>query len=221
MEPQTTVEALVDDYYGYIVNICHKYFHDPDEVEDAAQEIVIKLILSLETFRGGSSISTWVYSVARNHVLDRLKKREQALDAYLDELPDPRCDHDERREEALGLSLGLVRAMIRVLTRRERQVYALSRLFGCSGPEGAAILGLTPANFRQILSRVDKKLNVHRASACVPSDGRWGIRCAVSADDAKTEACFREIQTLPPAEKPSLDEIRTILAERKLRFFAD
>ncbi len=59
------------------------------DVEDAAQETVIKVYRNLEKFRGDSQFRTWVLSIARNEGLGRLRKintlREDSLDAETDE----------------------------------------------------------------------------------------------------------------------------------------
>jgi RNA polymerase sigma-70 factor, ECF subfamily len=59
------------------------------EVEDAAQETVIKVYTNLHLFRGDSQFRTWVLSIARNEGLGRLRKlgtrREESLDAQADE----------------------------------------------------------------------------------------------------------------------------------------
>jgi RNA polymerase sigma-70 factor, ECF subfamily len=43
------------------------------EAEDLAQEVFVKVHQGLETFRGESSLSTWVYRIATNAALDRLR----------------------------------------------------------------------------------------------------------------------------------------------------
>jgi RNA polymerase sigma-70 factor (ECF subfamily) len=59
------------------------------DVEDAAQETVIKVYQNLDKFRGDSQFRTWVLSIARNEGLGRLRKigtrREDSLDAETDE----------------------------------------------------------------------------------------------------------------------------------------
>ena len=59
------------------------------DVEDAAQETVIKVYRNLDKFRGDSQFRTWVLSIARNEGLGRLRKissrREDSLDAETDE----------------------------------------------------------------------------------------------------------------------------------------
>jgi RNA polymerase sigma-70 factor (ECF subfamily) len=59
------------------------------DVEDVAQETVIKVYQNLDKFRGDSQFRTWVLSIARNAGLGRLRKigtrREDSLDAETDE----------------------------------------------------------------------------------------------------------------------------------------
>jgi RNA polymerase sigma-70 factor, ECF subfamily len=59
------------------------------DVEDVAQETVIKVYQNLSKFRGDSQFRTWVLSIARNEGLGRLRKigtrREDSLDAETDE----------------------------------------------------------------------------------------------------------------------------------------
>jgi RNA polymerase sigma-70 factor, ECF subfamily len=59
------------------------------DVEDVAQETVIKVYQNLAKFRGDSQFRTWVLSIARNEGLGRLRKigtrREDSLDAETDE----------------------------------------------------------------------------------------------------------------------------------------
>jgi RNA polymerase sigma-70 factor (ECF subfamily) len=46
---------------------------DENEAEDLAQETFVKVNLALENFRGESKLSTWIYRIATNTALDRLR----------------------------------------------------------------------------------------------------------------------------------------------------
>jgi RNA polymerase sigma-70 factor (ECF subfamily) len=45
----------------------------PDEAEDVTQEVFTRINRALPTFRGESQLSTWIYRIARNAALDRLR----------------------------------------------------------------------------------------------------------------------------------------------------
>ncbi len=54
----------------------------PGEVEDAVQEIALRKIKSLPTFRGASSVATWIYSVARHTCLDVRRRRRTPSEPF-------------------------------------------------------------------------------------------------------------------------------------------
>lgn len=52
-----------------------------EEAEDVAQEVFLRVDRGLEGFRGESSIGTWIYRIARNAALDRLRSRPAWLES--------------------------------------------------------------------------------------------------------------------------------------------
>jgi len=54
---------------------CHRMTGDVDGATDLAQEVFLKAFQNLESFRGQSKFTTWLYSIARNHCMDALKAR--------------------------------------------------------------------------------------------------------------------------------------------------
>lgn len=78
---------LVDRYKDMVFTLSMKMIRNREEAEEAAQDSFIKVFRSLGKFKGDSKFSTWLYKVAYNTCLDRLKKikREQptvAIDAF-------------------------------------------------------------------------------------------------------------------------------------------
>lgn len=96
---------------------CFRISRDRETAHDLSQEVFLKAYRHLHSFRGDSSLSTWLYAVARNHCLTALK-RQSPEDIPLDLLhhatlrdasaPDP--DLEAERAE-------LSRRMLRLLTR--------------------------------------------------------------------------------------------------------
>src|SRR5215469_14042649 len=54
---------------------CYRMTGDVDAATDLAQEVFLKAFQNLESFRGQSKFTTWMYSIARNHSMDALKTR--------------------------------------------------------------------------------------------------------------------------------------------------
>lgn len=65
---------LVDRYKNLVYTLALRMTKNTEEAEEAAQDTFIKAFRSLEKFKGESKFSTWLYKVAYNTCLDRLKK---------------------------------------------------------------------------------------------------------------------------------------------------
>jgi RNA polymerase sigma factor (sigma-70 family) len=63
-------------YQSRVGRWCHRMTRDPDCVPDLVQEVFLRAFRHLETYRGNSRFSTWLYVLTRNHCLNALKKRK-------------------------------------------------------------------------------------------------------------------------------------------------
>src|SRR4051794_22040395 len=77
---------LVEGIQSKVYRLAVKVLGCPEDASDAAQEIIVKIILKLDTFRGECEFSTWVYQVAINHLRSAKKSRVEALDLSFDSL---------------------------------------------------------------------------------------------------------------------------------------
>src|ERR1044071_6971126 len=77
---------LVRRYQDRIIGLCFGILNDPTLAEDAAQDIFVKVFRLLQTFRGKSSFSTWLYRIATNHCLDLRRKMKRQKTDSLDDL---------------------------------------------------------------------------------------------------------------------------------------
>ncbi len=62
-------------YQSRVRNWCIRLTGDRDQSSDLAQEIFMKAYRHADSFRGDSRLSTWLYTITRNHCLNSLKKR--------------------------------------------------------------------------------------------------------------------------------------------------
>ena len=137
------------------------------DVEDVAQETVIKVYQNLDKFRGDAQFRTWVLSIARNEGLGRLRKigsrREDSLDAQTDEssgdyTPAILTSWREIPTEALEQKeLGaILRKAIEGLPEIYRNIVLLRDIEEMDIRQTAAVLGISEAAV---------KVRLHRARA--------------------------------------------------------
>jgi RNA polymerase sigma-70 factor (ECF subfamily) len=144
------------------------------DVEDAAQETVIKVYQNLDKFRGDAQFRTWVLSIARNEGLGRLRKigsrREDSLDAETDEssgdyTPAILTSWREIPAEALEQKeLGaILRKAIEGLPEIYRNIVLLRDIEEMDIRQTAAVLGISEAAVKVRLHRARAMLQRHLA----------------------------------------------------------
>ena len=135
-------EPLYRRYYPRISTYCRRRLDDREEAADATSQTFIKALAGLHGFTGGA-VAPWLFTIARNVVIDTVRSRRPHLDLeIIGELPGTTAgphalavEHDQRR--------ALRGAMAR-LTPEQREVVEL-RLAGLTGQEIADVLGLSLA----------------------------------------------------------------------------
>ncbi|WP_291149549.1 RNA polymerase sigma factor [Flavobacterium sp. UBA7680] len=87
LQGQTNAFAvLVDRYKDMIFTLALKMVKNREEAEEVSQDTFIKIYNSLSKFKGDSKFSTWIYKIAYNTCLDRLKKsKKEDLNISIDD----------------------------------------------------------------------------------------------------------------------------------------
>jgi RNA polymerase sigma-70 factor (ECF subfamily) len=150
------------------------------EAEDLAQEVFEKVSRGLEDFRGDAELSTWVYRIATNTALDRLRRRGKPTDSVdpssVDTIAALEADRnvwtDAIRDTLEGRVIrdemnACIREVINRLPENYRTVMILGDLEGFSDREIAEILGLSLRNAKIRLHRARVQLRQALEKACV------------------------------------------------------
>ena len=72
---QESFSELVGRYQGRLVNYLFRLLRDVDEAHDLAQEVFLKIYQALDRYDPQYKFSTWLFRVARNAAIDRIRKR--------------------------------------------------------------------------------------------------------------------------------------------------
>lgn len=68
---------LVDRYKDLVYTLAYRMVRNREEAEEVAQDSFVKVYKSLDKFKGDSKFSTWIYRIAYNTSLDRIKKNKK------------------------------------------------------------------------------------------------------------------------------------------------
>ncbi len=71
--------VLVERYQKMVFRTCLGFIHNKDDADDLTQEVFIQAYLSLSTFKGTSSFSTWIYRIAVNASLNKVRKSSKNI----------------------------------------------------------------------------------------------------------------------------------------------
>src|SRR5215471_3565289 len=184
------LEQLVTRHQRWIYNLVLRMVYDLHDAEDITQEILIKLITNLSTFERRSSVRTWLYRIAVNHVLNMKRTRGEEMEwtfekygtglsaAPDEELPDPRSVPVDLKLIVDEAMIGCTSGMLLCLSREQRIVYILGEIFGVTDAVGADLLETTRDAFRQKLSRARRDLHQFMHGQCGLINASNPCRCA-------------------------------------------
>lgn len=161
--------VLVERHEQRLVRLCFRLLHDREEARDAAQEIFLKAFKSAGNFQPRGQVYTWLYRIAVNHCLNRLRRRkivrffsfaelsgseeEEISFDPIDEAPDP-----ERRFEARQ-RFRCTRELIDTLPAGQQTVLVLAKFEGLSYREIAEVMQITESAVESRLFRAMRRLN--------------------------------------------------------------
>jgi len=150
--------------YGALVRrICLRMLRDPIEAEDAMQDVFVRVLLKIDTFRGESAFSSWLFRLTTNLVLMRFRKNNHekvSLAGLLDD--DSGGPHVDIGGPDLNLT-GLLdridlQAAINLLPAGYRAVFVLHDIQGYDHKEIADTFGYSIGNSKSRLHKARKSL---------------------------------------------------------------
>jgi RNA polymerase sigma-70 factor, ECF subfamily len=144
--------------------VLFRLLEDERDVEEATQDAFVQAWRSLASFRGEAAVFTWLYRIAVNEALMRLRRKRVPL-APLDEAAErrftaPAANEPEPAAEASELA-SFLSARLRSLPLETRAPLVLRDVVGLSNQDVADILGLSVAA---------TKSRIHRARMQIRED---------------------------------------------------
>ena len=163
------LETLVAGVQDMVFNLSLRMLGTFADAEDAAQDILLKMITHLSSFRGDSAFTTWVFRIAVNH-LKNYKKHMFArfplsFEYYGDDIENGKLQavpdltqNVEKELLAEELKMSCTNVMLQCLDPESRCIFILGTMFQLDSRIAGEILEMTPEAYRQRLSRVRRKM---------------------------------------------------------------
>lgn len=177
----TTTELNFSDIYDEFHEKLHRYLErmvSKNNAEDLTQEVFLKINKGLKDFKGESSISTWVYRIATNAALDRMRSRsfrEDGSDIRLEQIgPETDTNNTVADEKALSAEREAIRNEMNECIREfvdrlptdYRTVIILSEIRDLKNRQIAEILGISLDAVKIRLHRARVRLKAEFEAGC-------------------------------------------------------
>jgi RNA polymerase sigma-70 factor, ECF subfamily len=164
--------AIVEAHQERLLRLCERLLGDAEEARDAAQEVFLKTFRKAGELRPQGQLYTWLYRIAVNHCLNKLRRRRlvrflrfeagpEETDAPSfdppDTGPDPAAELDARQRWRETHSA------IAKLPDNQRAVLILARFEGLSYRQIAEVLGITEGAVESRLFRAMRRIEAVQA----------------------------------------------------------
>jgi RNA polymerase sigma factor (sigma-70 family) len=155
-----TFKKAILDYRERIFLVILRFVKNRDDAKDLTQDVFIRAYRSRDSFRGDSSIFTWLYRIAINLALNH-KSRGHVMSSFDDAPEFP--NNDDPSGSLLNAELGRnIEAAVAALPTRQKAVFILRYHEEKSHAEIASILGITEgavkANYHQAIKKLRRGL---------------------------------------------------------------
>ncbi|MDA1258301.1 MAG: sigma-70 family RNA polymerase sigma factor, partial [Chloroflexi bacterium] len=149
---------VVENYTGFVYNVAYRMMNSPDDADDVVQDAFISAYRAKDRFRGDAQVTTWLYRIAVNAALMRIRKEKRRVqmtapeDSYLEhnvadweDTPDKAALNSELSRE--------INAKIALLPEDMRTAVVLRDVQGLSNIEAAEILDISISALKARLHR--------------------------------------------------------------------
>ncbi len=111
-EDERPFQELFQRYKNFVWHLCYKFTQNPQDAEDLAQDVFIKVYKSLPKFEGRAMFKTWLYRIALNSCYNNARHRQRRpvatdsdFESYAEWLPSPASTEQEVEKRATQTQL--------------------------------------------------------------------------------------------------------------------
>ena len=178
-----SIANLAEDYGRLVSSICRRMIQDEETARDVAQEAWLEITKSLPSFRGGSKISTWIYTITYRTVMHYAKKERVYSAKYVgdyfrqEEIKLPNSQDLDKKLWVKQMCDKCLTGVLSCLNHESRMAYIMRDVARLSYEEIAEVMEHSSASVRQMISRSRKKLRNFLKDECVLHNAKGKCSC--------------------------------------------
>lgn len=205
---KAALERVIVAVQDRVHKLAMRMLANPEDAREATQEILIRVVTKLSTFRGDSAFQTWVYRIATNHLLTVRKGMagltfeafEADLHAGLSDTPDA-ADTVMLNE----LRMACTMAMLLCLDVHQRLAYVLGDILEMEHTQAAELLAISPDTYRKRLSRARRDVQGFTARVCGLANP--GAKCSCPRR-LPTARAMKRLPPVPTRDAPAYASVQ-------------
>ncbi len=142
------IAELFERYGPIVYRRALSILRNPQEAEEATQEVFIRALKSKEGFEGRSKVSTWLYSITTNYCLNRIRNESRRRELWQEHGPATSTPEGPRPDEGL-----ILQKLLSEADEQEAQAAVYVYIDGMSHQEVAEIIGVSRRTVGNLLDR--------------------------------------------------------------------
>jgi len=201
------LNSLLPELYKQVYSVALRFLYNPHDAEDACQEIIIRILKNLASFKGDSQFRTWTYRVACNTLISikSQKKDETRMDfdefsegiAYgMSDVNDEDKNQPDFQRLLEEIRIACTLATLQCLDDDSRLVFILGEILEMDHSEASDILNISHENYRKRLSRARQSVISFMADNCGLVNEANACRCHKQVNKCLAKGCISRNQFL-------------------------
>lgn|SRR5690606_32342222 len=153
---------LYDRYARFVYSKCYTFVNSEEEAQDLTHDIFIKIFINLKSFKGGSALATWIYSITYHFCINYINKKKSEKVVFSNEIIEGVYEddiNDKRFEsELFEIQYTQLQEIILQLSVEDRMILLMKYQDDLSVKEIMKILKLNDSAVKMRLQRARKKV---------------------------------------------------------------
>lgn len=162
----STIQSIERQFGKHLLNFIKSRVYSIADAEDIYQDVLIKIISNVDSMNKPESVKSWLFSIARNKIIDYYRQQQKRVQEDLDELVNSSIDLNEQNNPYESLE-GCLIHLIEQLPKEYRSIIFASEIEKRSQKELAENLNINYITLRSKIQRGRKKLKEIIYNNCI------------------------------------------------------